>query len=156
MPDSPAYLARDRAAYVGSHSFVLLIGVLALSAALAFFHDPNGAAYVATRHAGVAFQWLTFIALGIGGVAVIAGLWLLHLRVEAFGHMMICAGLVASGVMTAISTPVSFTWALSLFTVVFTGICIVFRLWALVQASRLATEIHGEMNSARETMKEGS
>lgn len=153
MPESPAYLARDRAAYVGGHSFVLLIGVLALTAALAFFHDPNAAVYVVMRHAGVAFQWLMFIALGAGGVAVIAGLWMLHLQVEAAGHMLIFFGLVSSGLMTALSTPVNFSWWLSAFTVAFTAVCIVFRLWALVQATRLAAEIHAELEAAEKTIR---
>lgn len=149
MPDSPAYLARDRAAYIGSHSFVLLIGVLALAASVAFLHDPNAPAYVTTRHAGLAVQWITFAGLGAGGLCVTLGLVLLYLPAEAVGHVLLCASLLLNGVMQAISTPFGFDWMIAAFSVVFTVICILFRLWAIVQAARMTTEIHEELEAAR-------
>lgn len=137
MPDTPGFLERNRLAYVGSHSFVLLIGVLAITSAVTFFHDPNGLAFQASAHvAGPVFQWLCYVLLAAGGVAVIVGLVFLWLPVEAVGHTLICTGIGMTGVLIAGTSTFGFGLVLGEFVVVFTVVCILFRLWALFTAIR--------------------
>lgn len=134
MPDTPAFLKHDRVAYVGSHSFVLLIGVLALTGAATFFHNPHAPAYEATALSpGHYFQSVAYALLGAGGLCVIIGLVLLSLPTEAAGHSLIVTGVVMNGILLARVATLSFDSATALFTIVFTVVCILFRLWALFQ-----------------------
>lgn len=154
MPDSPAYLARDRVAYVGGHSFVLLVGVLALTTATAFFYDPSAPQYRATAiTSGQYLQWVSYGMLWLGGIAVIVGLVSLWLVVEGVGHAFIATGIMANGLMALRIADFGFLTVLTVITVVVTIGCIGFRLWALLQATRLAAQVHDEMDSARRAMK---
>lgn len=138
MPNSPSFLARDRVAYVGSHSFVLLIGALAFLGAVGFFHEPDSPVYksVAITN-GQYFQWAAYILLAVGGICVIVGLVGLYLTVEAAGHTLISTGVLMNGLMQARISSFNFTTVLTELSFVITVICILFRLWALFEAISL-------------------
>lgn len=141
MPNSPAFLARDRVAYVGSHSFVLLIGLLAFLSSVTFFYDHDSPVYKATAvSSGQYFQWVAYILLALGGIAVIVGLVGLFLSIEAAGHTLISTGVLLNGLMQARVSSFNFVTVITELTFVITVVCILFRLWALFEAISLNEE----------------
>lgn len=140
MPNTPAFLKRDRLAYVGSHSFVLLIGFIALCSGLAFLVEPNAPQFAATNLLNPPiFEYIWSILFLIGGIAICYGLVALNLRIEATGHTCIATAIVIEGIMMSrILDYGSFAGWVTLLTFIATFIAIMFRLWALFEAINIA------------------
>jgi hypothetical protein len=134
VPNTPEYLAHARLAYVGRHSFVLLIGALAVISAISFYHNPDAPQYLATRHSGPGVQWTAYSMLGVGGLVVIVGLVTLQLALEAAGHILICSGLILNGVGVLYRATLGFDTTTAIITLVIAVGCIAYRIWALFQA----------------------
>jgi len=153
MPDSPSFLARDRWGYVTSHSFVLLIGIAGILSAVGFLYNPDAPQYVAMRSAGATLQYVSYIVLGIGGVLVVAGLLSLSLSVEAAGHVMLCTGIVMTGIELLAEATWDFPWVIGVITLVATVFCILLRLAALVSAKLEARAVGEEIEELRKTAR---
>jgi hypothetical protein len=140
MPNTPAFLKRDRLAYVGSHSFVLLIGFVALCSGVTFWADPNAPQYAATNLLDPPiFQYIWSSLFLIGGILICYGLIALSLRIEAAGHTSIATAILMEALMLVSHLDYSTLTAwITILTLIATFIAIMFRLWALFEAINIA------------------